>query len=257
MKRTFANLVPLTDGTIVNAQPDFYYGARPDQLDPHIQKELKSYIVPSVNDRAPMLPNNFLEVKGPDGSAAVAKRQACYDGVLGARAMYELQSYGLPEPVYDNNAYTLASTYHGGTGTLQIYTTHPTQPAKPGGRPEYHMNQAEAFAMTRNVEIFRQGATAYRNARNWAKEKRDEFIETANGRVTSLPQDISFESSGYSELSTSTNMATALESDTSADELALDYETTTSQRSDKRLKRGETEGNYGEYRFGKRDRSKW
>jgi hypothetical protein len=30
MKRTFANLVSLTDGTIVDAQPDFYYGARPD-----------------------------------------------------------------------------------------------------------------------------------------------------------------------------------------------------------------------------------
>jgi len=32
-----------------------------------------------------------LEVKGPDGSAAVAKRQACYDGALGTQAMYTLQ----------------------------------------------------------------------------------------------------------------------------------------------------------------------
>ena len=44
MKRTFANLAPLTDNIIVNAQPDFYYSARPDQLDPYIQKKLKSYI---------------------------------------------------------------------------------------------------------------------------------------------------------------------------------------------------------------------
>ena len=30
IKRTFGNLAALTDGTIVDAQPDFYYGARPD-----------------------------------------------------------------------------------------------------------------------------------------------------------------------------------------------------------------------------------
>jgi hypothetical protein len=94
IKRTFANLAALTDGTLVDAQPDFYYGARPDQLDPHVQKELKAYIVPSVNDRAPILSNYFTKGKGPDGTRAIAKRQVCYDGALGARAMQHLQSYG-------------------------------------------------------------------------------------------------------------------------------------------------------------------
>ncbi len=74
MKRTFANLVPLTNGTIVNAQSDFYYGVRPDQLDPYVQKELKSYIIPSINDRAPMLTNNFIEGKGFIGTRAMTKR---------------------------------------------------------------------------------------------------------------------------------------------------------------------------------------
>lgn len=50
----------------------------------------------------------------------------------------------------------------------------------------------------------------------------DEFIEAANRRATSPPQEMPFESSGYSEPSTSTNRATAPESDTPADELALD-----------------------------------
>jgi hypothetical protein len=87
MKRTFANLAPLTDGTIVDVQPDFYYSARPDQLDPRVQKALNSYIIPSANDRALILPNNFIEGKGPGGTRAVADRQACYDGALGARGM--------------------------------------------------------------------------------------------------------------------------------------------------------------------------
>ena len=38
---------------------------------------------------------------GPGGTAVVVKRQACYDGALGARAMHTLQSYGQPEPVYE------------------------------------------------------------------------------------------------------------------------------------------------------------
>jgi hypothetical protein len=173
----------------------------------------------------------------------VAKRQALQDGGVGARAMQHLQSYGQPEPVYDNNAYTITSTFDG--EQLLMYTTHPTQPADPGEQPEYHMNQLRGWTLTDGPETFRQGATAYRNGRDWAKEKRDEFIEAANGRVTSPPQDMSFESSGYSEPSTSTNRATALESDTSADELALD-EGLMTRRSGKRLKRGERERKYGE-----------
>jgi hypothetical protein len=251
IKRTFANLAALTDGTFINAQPDFYYNVSPDQLDPHVQKKLKSYIVPSVNDRASMLPNNFTEGKGPGGTRAVTKRQACYDGALGARAMQHLQSYGQPEPVYDNNAYTITSTFDG--EHLHMYTTHPTQPADPSGRPEYHMNQCEAFAMTRNPETFRQGATAYRNMRDWIKEKRDEFIEVANEKAANTPQDMSFESSGYSEPSTSTNMATVLKSDTSADELAFDHGNAT-PRSGKRVKRGKPERSYRENRSGRRGR---
>jgi hypothetical protein len=181
IKRTFGNLTPLTDGSIVNAQPDFYYGARPQQLNPQIRKELNSYIVPSANQSVLIVPNNFTEGEDPGCTAEVVKRQSCYDGALGARVMQHLQSYGQPEPVYDNNAYTIISSYS--DGQLRMYTTHPTQPANPGDPPKYHMNQLNAWGLTGNPETFRQGATAFRNLRDWAKEKRDEFIEAANVRV--------------------------------------------------------------------------
>ena len=253
-QRLFGNLAPLTDGTIVDAKPDFSYGARPEQLDPRVREELGSYVVPSTNQSAPILPNNSTEGKGPGGTWAVADRQTCYAGALGARAMLHLQSYGQPEPVYDNNAYTVTSTFDG--RHLHMYTTHPTAPTKPGGRPKYHMNQCEAFAMTRNVETFRQGATAYRNARDWAKEKRDEFIDAANETVADPLQDISIESSGYSEPSTSTNRVTVLESDTSADELTLNDEVII-HRSGKRPRRGEPERDRRKYRSDKRGGYTW
>jgi hypothetical protein len=64
-QRLFKNLAPLTDGNIVDAKPDFCYGARPEQLNPRIREELGSYIVPSTNQSAPILPNNSTEAKGP------------------------------------------------------------------------------------------------------------------------------------------------------------------------------------------------
>ncbi len=109
----FTNLEDLTDGSLVPGNPDRYHSARPEQLDQQVRTQLDGHIVP----------NFFLTAKGPDGSLAVAKRQACYDGALGARGMNSLQTYGDPELDSDNKAYTLTSIYHG--GTLTIYANYP------------------------------------------------------------------------------------------------------------------------------------
>ncbi len=124
-----------------------------------------------------MAPNFFVAVKGPDGSAAVAKRQVCYDGALGARGIHSLQSYGSHKSVY-GNAYTISSMYH--DGTLKMYTSHLAEPKNPEGRPEYHMSQINTWGMTGNADTFRQGARAYRNARDWAKEQRDDANRQTN-----------------------------------------------------------------------------
>ncbi|KAK4941007.1 hypothetical protein LTR66_014851 [Elasticomyces elasticus] len=75
---------------------------------------------------APVVPNFFTEGKGPKGRTDVAKRQACYDGAIGARAMLHARSYANGGAmVYDGNAYTITSTYH--DGVLRMYTTHHTE----------------------------------------------------------------------------------------------------------------------------------
>jgi hypothetical protein len=122
----FTNLDYLTDGTLVPSNPDIYYGARPEQLGWRVRDELYGHIIPSTQDDLPIVPNFFLAVKGPDGSGAVVKRQASYDGALGARDMRSTQSYGQDNPMYDNNAYTITSTYN--DGTLKIFTSYPAQP---------------------------------------------------------------------------------------------------------------------------------
>ncbi|EEP76022.1 predicted protein [Uncinocarpus reesii 1704] len=178
----FQNLAPLTDGMLASAKPDHFYGARPEQLNHQIRNHLSHHIIPSTQDDLPIVPNFFLEAKGPDGSLAIATRQACYNGALGARGMHSLQSYQQDGPIYDNNAYTLTSTYHG--GQLKMYTTHITRPKDGETHPEYIMTQLNTWAMTGNREAFQQGVSAYQNARDWAKETRDKFIRAANERLS-------------------------------------------------------------------------
>ncbi|KAL7957008.1 hypothetical protein V8C34DRAFT_325644 [Trichoderma compactum] len=152
----FGNLRPLTDGTLAPANPDIYYGAYPEVLNRSIRNDLASYIIP----------------------AAVAVRQARYDGAIGARGMHALQNYGKDEPEYDSNAYVFSSTYH--NGLLKLFAHHMTAPLVPDGQPDYHMTQVGAWAMTGDIDDFRRGATAFRNARDLAKQHRDGFIQSAN-----------------------------------------------------------------------------
>ena len=179
----FNNLDPLTNSSIKPGNPDVYYGARPEELSKTVRNDLGGRIIPSTQDELPVAPNFFVAAKGPDGSLTVAGKQACYDGALGARGMNSLHSYPQAEPIYDNNARTITSIYHG--GTLKMYTSHVAPPSSPEGRPRYYMTHLDFFAMAGTPEKFREGLRAYRNGWDWAKEQRDELIERANERADS------------------------------------------------------------------------
>lgn len=199
----FSRLEPIAGGATVDGKPDFYDGAHIEEIDKQVQEDLGPFIIPTGHRTAPVAPNFFLEAKAPKGAADVAKRQACYDGALGARAMHKLQSYGEDEPVYDGNAYTMSTTYHAGTGTLQMYTTHPTQAAD--GSTEYHMAQVDGWNLTGNANTFRQGATAFRNARGWAQQQRDSFIAAANERARLKNTEPSHETSDHDGIDDTTD----------------------------------------------------
>ncbi|KAH8708369.1 hypothetical protein GQ44DRAFT_743207 [Phaeosphaeriaceae sp. PMI808] len=161
------NVIPIIEGTIADAKTAS--GQIPfTNLEP-------------LTDDLPIAPNFLLAAKGPDGSAAVAGRQATYDGALCARAMHSLQTYKQDQPAYDNKAYAITSIYH--AGQLKMFTSHPGVPSMQGGRPEYYTTQINGWSLTGNAKAFRGGATAYRNLRDWAKTQRDEAIQQANTRI--------------------------------------------------------------------------
>uniref|UniRef100_A0A8H7NNY8 Uncharacterized protein n=1 Tax=Bionectria ochroleuca TaxID=29856 RepID=A0A8H7NNY8_BIOOC len=176
----FAKLKPLTDGTIVPAKPDFYYGADPKDLDRSIRDELAGDIIPSAWEDRPMVPNFFLEVKGPKGTSGVATLQACYDGALGSRAMHSLQNYNQEQPRYDGKPYTFSSTYE--CGCLNIFAHSITKPTTAQGRPQYHMNLVASWSLIGTLDNFCRGVSAFRNVRDLAKDYRDRFILEANAK---------------------------------------------------------------------------
>ena len=216
----FTNLQDLTDGSITKAQPDFYDGARPEDLNKQIREELGSYIVPSTNTAVPCLPNFFTEGKGPKGHIDVSKNQAMYDGALGARGIHELRSYVDPDTAYDNNAYTITSTYHP-SGLLTMYTTHPVKSRNPNHPTEYRMTQLKGWHMTSDPETFRQGTTFWRNGRDLTRDGRKELIAAANAKALNA-ETPGLDSSTQSLVSLSSYEPALPESETSADELALD-----------------------------------
>ncbi|KAK8859538.1 Ribonuclease H-like protein [Apiospora arundinis] len=179
----FTNFTSMTDETTVKPVPDFFDGARLGDVHPHVRRDLDQKILPTKHVNAPVAPNFYLEAKGPKGGADVARRQACYDGAHGARAMHSLQNYGQDEVAYNNNASTFSSTYHAGTGTLALFSHHITAPAAEEERPNYHMTQLKAYALTSDFDTFRGGLAAFRNLRDLAQEDRDGIIQEANGRA--------------------------------------------------------------------------
>lgn len=204
----FGNFTTLTDGSITKDKPDFYDGSRPSEINAQIREQLASFIMPSTNSAAPCLPNFFAELKGPQGTPDVCENQALYDGALGARGMHKLESYVDPGTAYDGIAYTIISTYEHG-GWLAMYTMHASPSKDPKIPAEYRMTRLRSFAMLDSVETFRQGATALWNAREWAKEKREELIAAAN-RVCSSTQRF---------VSQPSNETVQPDSESSADEL--------------------------------------
>ncbi|KAI4116234.1 MAG: hypothetical protein LQ345_003317 [Seirophora villosa] len=191
----FGNLKDLTDGTITKAKPDLYDGAHPSQLDKSIRKQLSESIEPSSKKNVPLLPNFFVEGNGPDGSACVNELQALYDGALGERGMLELSLYIDPGWLQYNVAHTIASTYHGGTGDLTLYSIHAIQSADLQLPTQFRMTKLNGWKMTGNANAFREGATAWRNARDWAHEERTMLISAANSKVLHSEHSASFDSS--------------------------------------------------------------
>ena len=185
-KLRFTNLADLTDVRFTDGNPDYYHGSFPETLNRKVLEKLDKMIIPSKQLEYPMLPNFMLAKKGPGGSLEVAERQISHDGALGARAMHTIQSFGRNQPLdtfFDENAYTITMIYQ--RGVLHMFTCHPTRSRElnTSRRTEYVSNLVRIWGLIGSLEDFLKGATAFRNARDWARDQREIAIKQANETV--------------------------------------------------------------------------
>jgi hypothetical protein len=174
----FDNLELLTNNLIPRPKPDYYDGARLLDLDLQVLDEINTFVVPSVTNTYPIVPNFLIEAKGPKGNHHTATQQAMYWGAVGARAMLHLQWYKRKKD-FDNNAYAIVCKF---TPTnLKIYSSHPSR-NDDKNRIEYHTTHLYSFCLD-NSDTFRDAMRGWLNIREWAQQKRDEFIQAANARV--------------------------------------------------------------------------
>lgn len=166
---------------LVIPQPDLWDGLRKQKYR-KLRKALYKWIVPA-NRRSPSLSNFFGEFKSPRGTAACAIRQACYDGALGARGMHKAQNLGKEggKEVYDNNAYTISFWY--GSGSMNAYLHWKSPPKFAGDEIPYNMYLVGQWALIADIEDFRRGITAFRNARDMAYEFRVLFAKKATRKL--------------------------------------------------------------------------
>lgn len=107
-------------------------------------------------------------------------RQARYNKAIKTRAIHNLQNYGQKEPIYNSQPYTYSLTYH--NGQLQLFAHHTTAPTASDSRRKYYTNQLRTFKMTNIRGTLVQGATAFRNIQDLAKQYQYTFIQAANSR---------------------------------------------------------------------------
>ncbi|KAI9825162.1 MAG: hypothetical protein M1826_007087 [Phylliscum demangeonii] len=188
--KVFSDLVPFTKYPHWSmGSRDFFDGAKPGTIKPRVCRDLltdvtktynetdqadrttavrASYILPCNMPSYPALPNFSLEAKRPAGMDAMAMCQACYNGVLGARAMHRLWHYarGSDDWVCDENAETIACAYSG--GQLNIYAFYVTAPVTPGDDPQCYMTSPCAFALIDKSDTVPRGRLRHPNLRFWA-----------------------------------------------------------------------------------------
>ena len=188
---SFGHLKKITKKTVV-PQPDFYQGEFPGEGNRTLRKRLSRAIVPSRRKDRAFLPTYFAEAKGPEGSFAVARRQACHDGALGARAMHQVENLGRRGETFDNKARTASAVYFG-EGNLNLFTHHVSQSRGPGTPIQTYMTPLRSYSLIDSPDTFRQGVRAFRNSSDYTHQLRKDSIEAAhrrNGIVTPPPPTI-------------------------------------------------------------------
>lgn len=180
----FNHLDPLVseDFKIPAPKPDVSTGIDMTSVPLEIRRPLAQYIVPAIGAEA-ILPNDFIEVKGPHGSGASLVTQVSHNGAAGSRAMHKLRTFRSEdgdEP--DGVARTFHMTLHGGPGAVSFYVSHAQRGESTEPAVTYHTTRVGGELVVSSPEHLRKALTIFRNLRDMAAEEREEAVKLAKSR---------------------------------------------------------------------------
>ena len=175
----WARLFP--DVELPRAKPDYLEGLPSDSGTRLLRQQLKPYVAPLED--GPCLPNFFLELKGPVGTIECAKRQALYDGALGARGMLYARRAGTDNGS-DNIAFTFSGIY--ASENLRLYAHWVTQPQGVNNGYHYHMYTLGQYIITTSVQDFQTAVMAFRNLRDHAAQLRMSIAKVAESKYRAM-----------------------------------------------------------------------
>lgn len=165
--------------------------AKPDLFDAetapagfHMPDSIADYVQVMQSGIALVLPNFFIEFKGPAGCPKCCQRQAFHNGALGARALHQMRQYGaLPDDeLFNRHAYTISICINA-RGKCSIYAIRVERTQQPPSllvpsapTATYHIHMLSVFNMLESVNEFHRGFETIRNLRSWARQKRQEIL---------------------------------------------------------------------------------
>ena len=178
----WARLFP--DVELFRAKPDYLEGLPSDSGTRLLRQQLKPYVAPLED--GPCLPNFFLELKGPVGTIECAKRQALYDGTLGARGMLCARR-AATDREFDNIAQTFSGIY--ASDNLRLYAHWVTQPQGVNSDYHYHMCTLGQYIITTSAEDFQTAVMAFRNLRDHAAQLRTSIANVVERKYRLMEKD--------------------------------------------------------------------
>lgn len=180
------NLAHLTDGSIHKPRLEFYDGVHPSKLGWELREDFAKFIEPSNNPSVPILPTFLMTVAAPPTGLKYLTRAAWYYGVFAARAIYQLRAHIPSQVLNDKRAYVVTAGYDPDSTLLRLYTTHMVLTDNPATPFQYHTVVCGSWCLESGAETFRTAISALRNAREWARDQRDDLIRLANGMADEI-----------------------------------------------------------------------
>ncbi|POS82135.1 hypothetical protein EPUL_006089, partial [Erysiphe pulchra] len=154
--KPFNNLKLLAPG-IVCGTPDKCHGSDPEKADLIVRKNLADMILPSNDNKMPMAPNFFLEVKSGKGTPDVANLQALHTGALGERGIMALRGWRREGLGLDNKAHTITGTFI--NGSLTFFSIYAGKHQTHDDQLVFFMHEIDSFRIIAKAEDFRCGVS--------------------------------------------------------------------------------------------------